>query len=84
MTEHEDGGHSIEVQGPPDTAELPEELKQQVKSLMPPDHVKNIENRIGWDRINRVDDLNYAIQHALDEDQQEFDGPFKGAFCYVE
>lgn len=83
MSENEDG-HRIEVQGPDESAELPEELKEQVKSLMPTDHVENIEKRIGWDRITRVDDLNYAIQHALDEDQQQFDGPFKGAFCYVE
>jgi len=83
MTEHDNGdGHRIEVQGP-ESAELPEELKEQMKKSMPADHVENIENRIGWDKITRVDDLIYAIHHGLDEDQQHFDGPFKGAFCYV-
>ena len=82
MTEHEnDDGHSIEVQEP-ELIEF-EEMKKRTKELMPPEHVEAIENRIGWDKITRLDDLNYAILNALDEDQQQFDGPFKGAFCYV-
>jgi len=53
------------------------EFVRTVREKMPPDQVENIENRIGWDKITRIEDLNYAIEHALDEDQQQFEeGPF--------
>ena len=65
--------------GPDDPADMMTEAEaiRDMKDRMPSDHVENIENRIGWDKITGIEDLNYAIEHALDEDQQQFEeGPF--------
>ena len=65
--------------GPDEQADMMTEAEaiRDMKDRMPSDHVENIENRIGWDKITRIEDLNFAIEHALDEDQQQFEeGPF--------
>ena len=53
-----------------------EEFIRDTKERMPPDQVETIENRIGWDKITRVEDVQYAVLNALDEDQQQFEGRF--------
>ena len=53
-----------------------EEFVRTTKEAMPQDQVETIENRIGWDKITRVEDVQYAVLNALDEDQQQFEGRF--------
>lgn len=72
MTEH-NTSDNIEVEAV-DSIESPEghpdNWLELAKEPMPEDHIRTVEERVGWDNINSLDDLGKVLD-ALDEDQLE-------------
>ena len=74
MTEHDtDDGDSIEVKAVNEIeapGDLPDDWLAVAMEPMPEDHIQTIEDRLGWDNINDLEDLK-KILYVLDDDQLE-------------